>query len=290
VKNSLRGILSLVLMALNTLLWTVPILLFYLFKVSLPARGWRRFWSRAQNAVGAAWIGFNNLNLRFLNPARWDVEGLDGLDPEAWYLVMANHQSWVDILVLQKVFNRRIPFLKFFLKKQLFWVPFLGLAWWALDYPFLERSSNPRRDLEMIRKAAEKFQVVPVSVMNFVEGTRFTHEKHEKQRSPYRHLLKPKAGGLTSILTAMDGHFRSILDVTIAYPGGAPTMWQFLKGDVEEIRIRVRERAITEEILGDFGTDKVFRRRFLTWLNGVWKEKDRELVRLLDRSGDATIA
>ncbi len=275
--NQLRGSLSLLLMSLNTIVWTVPILLGQAFKLLLPARRWRAFWMGVQHGVGTAWIGFNNLNLRVLNPARWRVEGLKGLRRDRWYMVVANHQSWVDILVLQKVFNGRIPFLKFFLKKELFWVPFLGLAWWALDYPFLERSSNARKDLAMIRRAAERFRVVPVSVMNFVEGTRFTPEKHQRQRSPYHHLLKPKAGGLTFILTAMGRRFHSILDVTIAYPGGCPTLWGFLCGEVPEVVVKVREVPVTEELLGDFGSDKAFRRAFMTWLKELWAEKDREM-------------
>ena len=133
----------------------------------------------------------------------------------------------------------------------------------------------------MIQKAARMFQVAPVSVMNFVEGTRFRPEKHEKQNSPYTHLLKPKAGGLTFILTAMGGHFHSLLDVTIAYPGGAPSLWTFLCGGVEDIRVRVREIPATEELLGDFTGDKAFRRTFINWLKEVWAEKDEGMKALL---------
>ena len=56
----------------------------------------------------------------------WDVEGVETLDRSEWYLVLANHQSWVDIAVLQRIFHRKIPFLKFFIKKELLWLPILG--------------------------------------------------------------------------------------------------------------------------------------------------------------------
>jgi 1-acyl-sn-glycerol-3-phosphate acyltransferase len=292
----LRGSLSLFLFALNTVVWTFPLLFSHLLKLLLPSMGWRTFWSRIQTAIGTLWISFNNLNLAVLNPAGWDVEGVDGLPAEAWYLVVANHRSWVDILVLQRVFNRRIPFLKFFLKKELLWVPFLGVAWWSLDFPFLERSARADKDLETIRDAAEKFKMLPVSIMNFVEGTRFTTEKHEKQRSPYRHLLKPKAGGLTFILSAMGERLHAILDVTIAYPGGTPTFWQFLRGEVREIRVRARAIPVGKELLGDYSKDKGFRREFTTWLAGVWAAKDEELAGLLgcaprsEDSGDPKLA
>ncbi len=281
ILGAVRGGLTLFLFSLNTLFWTLPLLLLQILKVSIPGRGWRRFWSGTQNGVGTAWVSFNNLTLRVLNPVRWTVLGLDSLVPDTWYLVVANHRSWVDILALQWALNGRVPFLKFFLKKELFWVPFLGLAWWCLDYPFLARSARASRDLETIRKAAQKFKLRPVSVMNFVEGTRFTSEKHAAQRSPYRHLLKPKAGGLTLILTEMGDSLQTLLDVTLVYGGGTPTLWSFLCGAVPEIRIHVRTRPVHAGLRGDFLGDKAFRREFTTWLNGVWTEKDEVFSNLL---------
>lgn len=287
LPGPVRGGLALLLFTLNTVFWTGPLFLFHLLKLAIPHNGWRGFWGGLQNGIGTVWISFNNGTLGLTNPVRWDVEGVVGLDRNQWYLVIANHRSWVDILVLQKIFNGKIPFLKFFLKKELFWVPFLGLAWWALDYPFLTRSAMASKDLEEIQKAAEKFKVLPVSVMNFVEGTRFTPEKHEKQRSPYEHLLKPKPGGMTFLLSSMREEVRMILDVTIAFPGGTPTMWGFLCGQAEEIRVRVKEIPVSEELVGDFGKDKAFRRYFTTWQKEQWKEKDRELAGLLGRSTQA---
>jgi 1-acyl-sn-glycerol-3-phosphate acyltransferase len=287
LPGPIRGGLSLVLITLNTIFWMVPLLLFHFLKLAFPLKGWRGFWGGLQNGIGTLWISFNNGTLGLTNPVRWDVEGVAGLDRNQWYLVIANHRTWVDVLVLQKTFNGKIPFLKFFLKKELFWVPFLGLAWWALDYPFLARSALASKDLEAIQKAAEKFKILPVSVMNFVEGTRFTPEKHEKQRAPYDHLLKPKPGGMTFLLSSMRDEVRSVLDVTIAYPGGTPTMWEFFCGQAKEIRVRVKEIPVTEELVGDFGKDKAFRRHFTTWLKQFWEEKDRELGGLLGQSKEA---
>jgi len=277
----LRGLLSLLFFSLNTVVWTLPLLVLHLLKLLIPRRGWRARFGRGQDAIGTAWIAFNNLTLRVLNPVRWDVEGTEGLSRAEWYLVVANHRSWVDILVLQKVFNRRIPFLKFFLKKELFWVPVLGLAWWSLDYPFLERSARGERDLDTIRRAADRFSLLPVSIMNFVEGTRFTPEKRAAQRSPYRHLLKPKAGGLASILEAMEDRLHALLDVTIVYPGGTPTFWGLLRGGVGEVRVRVKALHLREIPQGDYRTDKTYRRAFGNWLKEMWSRKDDEIEALL---------
>lgn len=277
----LRGAVSLLFFTVNTVVWILPLLLAHLLKLLVPARAWRRWWSRLQNGIATVWASVNNWHQTLTNPIRWDVEGLEDLPQDRWYVVVANHQSWADILVLQRIFNRRIPFLKFFLKRELFWVPLLGLAWWSLDYPFLKRSASARKDLETIRDSAAKFKLTPVSVMNFVEGTRFTPEKHSGQASPYRHLLKPKVGGLAYVLDAMRDEIEAILDVTIVYRQGDPDFWDFLCGRIGEVRVRVESVPVTPEMVGDFAGDKAFRRRFLTWLRELWGRKDRRIEALL---------
>ena len=201
---------------------------------------------------------------------------------------MANHQSWVDILVLQRVFNREIPFLKFFLKKELIWVPVLGLTWWALDFPFMRRytkdflAKNPHmkgKDMDTTRRACEKFQHKPVSIMNFVEGTRFTETKHRRQQSPFTHLLKPRAGGIAFVLSAMGDKLHKLIDVTIDYPDGVPTFWDFVCGRVKQVRVNISVTPIKEIMDGGFFSETYFadpaqRARFQTWLNGRWKHKD----------------
>jgi 1-acyl-sn-glycerol-3-phosphate acyltransferase len=212
------------------------------------------------------------------------VSGLEGLRYDDWYLVISNHQSWVDIFVLQHVFNKRIPFLKFFLKQELIWVPIIGLAWWALDFPFMKRYSKHQlarhpelrgKDLETTRMACEKFKTTPVSVMNFLEGTRITPTKHQKQNSPYKNLLKPKAGGIGLVLGAMGEQISIMLDVTIIYPQGIPTAWDFFRGQVREIEVIVQKRPIPAEYSNqDYQNDPEFREAFQAWVRELWREKD----------------
>jgi 1-acyl-sn-glycerol-3-phosphate acyltransferase len=284
LPGSIRGALSFLLFLLNTVVWILPLLLLHFLKLILPRAGWRAFWARRQHRVGTVWTSFNNWTLRVLNPTRLDVRGVEGLVRNHWCLVMANHQSWVDILVLQRILNRRVPFMKFLLKKELFWVPLLGLAWWSLDYPFLERSSTPAKDLDTILRASEKFKSTPVSIMVFAEGTRFTQEKRERQGARFRHLLKPKVGGLTALFQGMGTHMGSIVDVTIAYPGGPPTFWEFLCGRVGEVRIAVEVLAMDPGLVGDFAADKEYRRRITGWLNDLWGRKDQRMATLLGAS------
>ncbi|HRF84058.1 MAG: acyltransferase [Xanthomonadaceae bacterium] len=288
----LRIAFILPLIAANTLLHAVPVLGLGLVKAALPFAAVRRACNPLLTGLAENWIAVNTAMMGLFTATAFEVDIDAGLRRDGHYLVLANHQSWVDILVLQKVFNRRVPLLRFFLKRQLFWVPVLGLAWWALDFPFMGRythrqvAKNPelgRRDMEATRRACAKFRDIPVSVMNFVEGTRFTPEKHAGQVSPYRHLLKPKSGGVAFVLEAMGEGLHAILDVTIAYPGGRPSMIDLIANRVPEVKVQVRQRPIPAELVaGDYQGDRAFRARFQQWMNGLWQEKDAALARLLD--------
>lgn len=287
----LRGCAALFLLVVNTLFWCTLLFILALAKLVLPFAAVRKRIDPVLNAVAKAWIACNGGWMRLTQRTRWDVQGAEALSPGGWYLVNSNHQSWVDIFVLQRVLNRRIPLLKFFLKAQLIYVPVIGLAWWALDFPFMRRHGkaalrkNPAlraQDAETTRRACRKFALVPTSVTNFAEGTRFTRAKHQAQASPYRHLLKPKAGALAMSLGALGDRFRSLVDVTIVYPAGAPTFWEFLCGKVPRIVVRVRQLEIPAGFAdGNFSEDPAFRARFQQWLDGLWEEKDAQIGRLL---------
>jgi 1-acyl-sn-glycerol-3-phosphate acyltransferase len=281
-----RGVLSLTLYILNTVFWAIPILAFAILKLIIPIRGWRVLCGKIRDGSANNWVAVNILIQRLFCRIKWDVEGLENLDLKGWYLVVANHQSWVDIVVLQKVFYRKIPFLKFFLKKELFWVPVLGLCWWALDFPFMKRytpaflKKHPHlkgKDLEITRQACKKFRTLPVSIMNFVEGTRFTREKHNRQKSPYTNLLKTRAGGMAFVLSTMGEQLHRIIDVTIVYPRGAQNFWAFVCGEVREIKVCINSIPVTEELLGDYRGDRAYRVQFHAWLNNLWAEKDRRM-------------
>lgn len=291
----LRGCLALVLLVLNTLFWCALLFAAALVKLVLPFPAVRVRIDPVLNRIASLWIACNSGWMRLTQRTAWDVQGLEELRYEGWYLVNCNHQSWVDIFVLQHVLNGRVPLLKFFLKQELIWVPVIGLAWWALDFPFMQRHGKAElrrrpelrsQDAEATRRACAKFALVPTSVMNFAEGTRFTAAKHRAQESPYRHLLKPKAGALALALNAMGERFQSLVDATIVYPGGAPTFWQFLCGRSPRIVVRVREVPIPAAFCtGDYAGDKAFRVAFQRWLAQLWEDKDRQIDELLGQGG-----
>ncbi len=287
------GVTSLLLFILNTLFWCMILYLFVILKLLLPNTGIRRILSNLLISIANLWIEGNSLILRITQKIHWDVEGIEKLSPKNSYLVISNHRSWTDIFVLQQIFKRRIPFLKFFLKQELIWVPFLGAAWWALDFPFLKRYSkqflekHPElrgKDMQTTRKHCEKFQNSPVSIMNFLEGTRFSPRKHQAQNPPYRHLLLPKAGGVALVLATLGDRLSDVLDTTIIYPENRNTInfWDLLSGRITRITVRVDKLAVLENIVGrDYEGDKAFRVRIQQWVNGIWQSKDQKIDAIL---------
>jgi len=280
----LKGLLASTLMLLNILFWVPILLVVSVIKLLLPFKRVRLWIDPLLLRVAEAWIAGNSGWMRLTQKLDWDVTGVGEVSPRQWYLVVCNHQSWVDILVLQHVFNRRIPLLKFFLKKELIWVPIMGLAWWALEFPFMRRRSeaylqqHPEergKDAATTRAACEKYALVPTSVMNFLEGTRFTPAKQQRQQSSYRHLLKPKAGGVTLALDAMGEKFGAVLDVTIIYPEGTPTFMHFLQGKVNRVVVRVRTLPVPQaSAQPSQAPEQALREVCQHWVNQLWAEKD----------------
>ncbi|MFA5683959.1 MAG: acyltransferase [Lysobacteraceae bacterium] len=293
LPHFLRLPLAVLVVVVNTVLHIGVLLPMALFKLLLPFAAARRLLSRWLILIAESWIAVNSAALRALTRTELIVEGAEALRYEGWYLVISNHQSWVDIPILQAAFNRRLPFFKFFLKQQLIWVPLLGLAWWALDFPFMRRVSraqlarNPalrNRDREITRQACQRFRRTPVSVMNFVEGTRFTSDKHARQNPPYRHLLRPRSGGIAFTIDAMGDMLQSLIDVTVVYPAGNPSLADLFANRVPRVVVQATERPIPADLLGgDYDNDPAFRTRFQQWLNGIWEEKDAAIEAVLKR-------
>ncbi len=279
--------LSVLLTILVTILCSVPIIIAGLLKLLMPIPALWRAISAFCNAMMFCWC--EGLSwLLHLNPhLKWDVEGLEGLDKKNWYLLICNHHSWADIVVLCVLLRKHIPMNKYFLKQQLAWVPFIGLACWALDMPFMRRYSrsylirHPERrgkDVETTRRSCEKFRHHPTTIVNFVEGSRFTQEKRHQMRSSFTHLLPPKAAGVAMALNVLGKQFDKLLDVTLCYPENDRTPFlDMLSGKLTRIVVRVNLVPVDETLHGDYVNDKNFKRSFQQWLNNLWQEKD-ELI------------
>jgi len=290
MRHLLTGILTTTLLLINTVVMICPLLVFALLKLVLPGR-WRDYASAAVMWVAEAWSEIDKAIFALCIPTQWDIRGVENLRKDTSYLAVSNHQTWVDIPALIESLNRRTPFFKFFLKKELIWVPLLGLAWWGLDYPFMKRYSkaflekHPElkgKDLEITKAACELFKRQPVTVVNYLEGTRFTEAKRQEQQSPYRYLLKPKAGGVAFVLAALGEQLDALLDVTIVYPGDkAPGFWDLLDGSISRVIIDIQVRELDPALWGgDYESDPAFRQTVQAWVNQLWLEKDQRIEKL----------
>lgn len=265
-----------------------------LLKFIIPSKRFHKLLYRPMHTFYRLWTYNNTLIVRLANRVEWQVTGTDNLSKEAWYLFIANHQSWLDILVVAELAREHTPEPKFFLKDTLKKMPFLGMACWALDMPFMKRYSKAfiekyphlkGQDIITTKKSCESFREKPTAIINFVEGTRFTQDKHSSQKSPYQHLLTPKAGGIAFTLATLGESFDKILNVTILYPENpGHVMLDMLKGKLTKIVINVEQVEVTDALIGDYFADEAFKEEFQTWLNGLWLEKDQLIYQLQNQS------
>ena len=284
--ENIKGVLGFVAVVINTLFWCLFLLTIAIFKLLIPMESWKRLCTKLIINIGECWIYCNGLWIQALHRPRWNVEGFEELDSSNWYLAVANHQSWADIFVLQGITNRKIPMLKFFMKHVLIWVPVIGLAWWALDMPFLKRytkeeiQKNPDlrgKDIKAMEKSFERYSRYPVSIFSFAEGTRFTKEKKDNQLSQFEYLLNPKIGGIGLTLTTMP-YIKLLLDFTIHYEDERRSFWDFLCGRMSKADVRVRQINIPDNLLGkNYEDDPIFRENLKEWVYDIWSDKEKYL-------------
>ncbi len=286
----LIGILSTVLVVGNIAINCIPLFFMGIFRLLIRLLGFDALDARLaqwMDKIIDSWALTNRtiFSVLKLTDAQLHWSNADALSRKRWYMVVSNHQSWADILFLQIYLYGRVPPLKFFTKRQLLWVPLLGQAMWFLDFPYVRRMSrvqieaNPELlaiDRQAILSACEKFKSHPTSVLNFLEGTRFTAEKHRGQTPRFKHLLNPKSGGLSQVLIALDDRIHKLIDVTISYPGGVPTFWELMQGKCPSVRMQFDCLDLPDS-LRSAGDDDVLRKQTATWIESLWAAKDTRL-------------
>ncbi len=290
--KTLKGTIASLALTLNTLFWCVPVYSFYFLKILVPYGPWKNLCTRIITFCAEQFCRFNGWYISTLYSVHWDFHIPENLSKEKTYIVNCNHQSWVDIVVLQKAFTGKIPLLKFFIKRELRFVPLLGVAWMALDFPMMRRYSKEylakhpeKQGLDFLEtvKACEKFKKMPTSVLNFMEGTRFKKSKHQRQNSPYHNLLKPKTGGTALALTSLGRTVDAFIDVTIYYPDKVPSFWDYLSGSMKKVTLKAELIQIPDEFYeGDYTNDPDFKEKFQSWVNESWRKKDDLITSLND--------
>lgn len=285
------GVVSALALLMHTLILGTFLYIAILLKIISPKWLILRVFDPLIVFIASMWLEGILWWINWVYRPKWHIQNNLPLDKNTWYLLTANHQSWVDIFVLYQLFHQKAPFLKFFIKKELQYVPIVGQAWWALDFPFMRRYSKeflkqfPEKageDIKETQKACEKFSLVPTSVMNFLEGTRFTPEKHKKQGSPYQHLLKPKAGGIAFTIQALGDKFEALSNATIVYPNHTPNFWDMMCGNIDHILVEVNTTPIPPHFSqGNYQTDPKLKQEVQDWVTGLWQQKDLDIDRML---------
>ena len=284
--ETLRGSIAMGWIALHTAFWCVPLYVMGCVRLAVPAGRIRVGIGGLMDRIIDGWVASNRLLVWALRLSKIEARfnGAEDLRRDGWYLVASNHQSWVDIIVLQNTLLGRIPPLKFFTKRELIWVPLAGVAMWFLGFPYVRRygrerlQQNPElaeHDRNATLKASQGFAERPTSVLSFLEGTRFTEAKHAAQESPYRHLLRPRAGGLSYVATALGDRATALVDVTIHYHGGVPGFWDFLCGRCRRIDVTVDTLAVPEPLTRNSSDAREIVNR---WADELWRAKDRRIA------------
>ncbi|MCW8347255.1 acyltransferase [Vibrio sp. ZSDZ65] len=293
--SNLRLLINSLLVILNTAVTAVVVSTLSIIKLILPLHPVQKTMTSLANKQMWVWATVNLWLLNVNNNIDWQIEGGEELTPEQWYMLLSNHLSWTDIVIISSVMKDRMPMCKFLLKQSLLYVPFVGLACWGLDMPFMKRHSqaylvkHPERrndDFNAIKKACKKFQHVPTTMISFVEGTRYSPEKVQTGKTPYRHLLKPKTGGVAFTLNAMNQLLDGVVDITLAYPENRESPFEdLLKGRLTKVVVKIEVYPMDENLNGDYFKDKAFKRRFHHWLNALWKRKDETLESIYQNNG-----
>ncbi len=282
-KSIFVGIISSSILVANTVLLALLMIPLGIIKFLITSKNLRTSFTEMIIKIGEIWISVNSLWVINLHQPNLEIIGEENLNGNNWYLSTSNHQSAADIFIVQYLTNRKIPMLKFFIKYELIFVPIIGICWWALDMPFLKRytqdkiKKNPKlkgRDYKKMKKSLEHYSLYPVSIFSYAEGTRFTDKKHAMQESEYQNLLKPKEGGLATALSNVN-KIKELLDITIIYESKNLSFWNYLCGNIKNIKIFVSKIEIPEKFLvNNLVSDEILRSDFKMWLNNQWKEKD----------------
>ena len=281
LKYSYYALFSITALLINSAIVFLPVVFFSLIKIIVPIKSIQYHCTTAVQALASFWVSFAIMITELFSPTEIEFEQNAELSSKHSYLVISNHKSWLDTLILMLAFHKKIPFPKFFMKFQMFFVPLIGMVCWALEFPAMKRYSkayiakHPEKkgkDIEMTQKYCQNLSDRPTTIVNFVEGTRYTKEK--AINSQYSHLLNPKAGGIAIILKSLSDKMVGVLNTTIVYDNPNQTLWDFMIRKTKKIKVKVDFIPIEDVPLGDYFNCQKDKQAFQEWLNNLWSNKN----------------
>ena len=289
IKSSIIGLITFILIILELIIGFGTLAIVNIPRAIIPLKSFKIFLARFSNQIGDITVYGLKLIMLLMHGNRIQIINETEYDLDKWYMAMSNHQSWADIFVLLVTANKRIPLLKFFMKKELWWIPFVFLANKTLNMPFVNRHSkkaiakNPSlrtKDYENTLKSCKRFLRAPSTIFSYAEGTRFTEEKHRNQNSEYINLLQPKIGGMATALSAMP-NIDTLIDFSLVYKTKKRDAWSFLNGEMRDVKVYIKSYKIPDNLKGrNYSNDEAYREEFKKWIEEIWFEKDKKISEL----------
>ena len=290
IKSFLIGLITFILIIFVLIIGFGTLTIINIPRIIIPLKSFKILLSKVSNIIGDITVYWVKLTMILMHGNNIELIGEEkDFKMDEWYMAMSNHQSWADIFVLLASANYKIPLLKFFMKKELWWIPFIFLANKTLNMPFVNRHSkdkikkNPSlrtKDYENTIKSCKRFLRSPSTIFSYAEGTRFTKDKHEKQNSPYKNLLIAKVGGMATALSAMP-KINTLIDYSLIYKSNKRSAWDFLTGEMRDVKVIVKKYDIPERLKNkNYSTDEHYREDFKIWIETIWAEKDKDIENL----------
>lgn len=289
IKSNLVGLITFLLILIELIIGFGTLAIINIPRAVIPLKSFKLFLAKISNKIGDLTVYGLKLIMLLMHGNNIQVINNEKYDMNKWYMAMSNHQSWADIFVLLTVANKKIPLLKFFMKKELWWIPFVFLANKTLNMPFVNRHSkkaiekNPSlrtKDYENTLKSCKRFLRAPSTIFSYAEGTRFTSEKHKAQNSRYKNLLQPKIGGMATALSAMP-EIDTLINFSVVYKSKKRSAWSFLNGEMKDVKVFIKSYKIPENLKNrNYGSDHLYREEFKEWIEEIWDEKDRKIDEL----------
>ena len=289
IKSNLVGLITFLLILVELIIGFGTLAIINIPRAVIPLKSFKLFLAKISNKIGDLTVYGLKLIMLLMHGNNIQVINNENYHMNKWYMAMSNHQSWADIFVLLTVANKKIPLLKFFMKKELWWIPFVFLANKTLNMPFVNRHSkkaiekNPSlrtKDYENTLKSCKRFLRAPSTIFSYAEGTRFTSEKHQAQNSKYKNLLQPKIGGMATALSAMP-EIDTLINFSVVYKSKKRSAWSFLNGEMKDVKVFIKSYKIPENLKNrNYGSDHLYREEFKEWIEEIWDEKDRKIDEL----------
>jgi 1-acyl-sn-glycerol-3-phosphate acyltransferase len=279
------GLIAAIIIISATALLPVLVISFFALKFIIPTRALRqKYVENFIYKMPYLWCMLTKKTILLSTFGYWDFPDTSALSKGKHYLIIANHQSWFDIIVIAISTYKKVPPYRFFMKRELLWqLPIAGLMCKILGFPFLKRHTRAEikqdpslreNDITTTRKACASFKDYPTTFVNFSEGTRFTQAKHNAGKSRFKYLLNPRPRGCSIILSELKNQIAGIIDLTICYSDKKPCILKLFFGKTKHIRCNLALLPLTADLAGNFSQDEKYRTHFQGWMEKRWQIKD----------------